>query len=94
MDDVAQLVLAPFKDIVEKGKTAIENAGDAQPMLKASQTLVKEGERALKRIEPVCQKHVDEYGSNFTDALKENGTSWSRFPSRPFCLLELTDGRR
>jgi hypothetical protein len=42
-------------------------------MLKAAQSLVKEGERALKRIEPLCRKHLDEYGSNFLDALKENG---------------------
>lgn len=72
-DDVADLVLTPFRDIVDKGKTAIVNAGDAQPMLKASQSLVKEGERALKRIEPLCKKNLDEYGPNFLAALKENG---------------------
>ncbi|KAM5348209.1 hypothetical protein ACJ41O_008033 [Fusarium nematophilum] len=72
MDDVADLVVTPFRDIVEKGRTAVANAGDGQPMLKAAQTLVKEGERALKRIEPLCRKHLDEYGSNFLDALKEN----------------------
>lgn len=84
MDDVSDLVLTPFREIVEKGRTAVENAGGAQPMLKASQALVKEGERALKKIEPVCQKHIDESGSNFIDALKENGrqdpyqVSWMR----------------
>ena len=78
MDDIADLILTPFRDIVEKGKTAVENAGDEQPMLKASQGLVKEGERALKRIEPVCQKHFDECGSNFIDALKENGKNETR----------------
>ncbi|KAH7150037.1 hypothetical protein B0J13DRAFT_281763 [Dactylonectria estremocensis] len=72
MDDVNDLVVTPFRDMVEKGRTAIENAGDDKPMLKASQALVKEGERALKRIEPLCRKHLDEYGSNFVDALKEN----------------------
>ncbi|KAF5659255.1 hypothetical protein FHETE_9499 [Fusarium heterosporum] len=72
MDDVADLVISPFRDIVDKGRKAIENAGDDKPMLKASQSLVKEGERALKKIEPLCRKHLDEYGSNFLDALKEN----------------------
>ncbi|POR31906.1 Uncharacterized protein TPAR_07881 [Tolypocladium paradoxum] len=72
MDVVTDLVIAPFRDIVEKGKTAADNAGDSQPMLKAAQALVKEGERALKRIEPLCEKRLDEYGSNFADALKEN----------------------
>ncbi|PNY28775.1 Uncharacterized protein TCAP_01320, partial [Tolypocladium capitatum] len=72
MDVVAELVIAPFLDIVEKGRTAVDNAGDSQHMLKAAQALVKEGERALKRIEPLCKKHLDEYGSGFVDALKEN----------------------
>jgi len=68
-----ELVLTPFKDVVEKGRVAANNAGDSQPMLKAALALVKEGERALKRIEPLCKKHLDEYGSGFVDALKENG---------------------
>ncbi|KAH7017360.1 hypothetical protein EDB80DRAFT_282552 [Ilyonectria destructans] len=72
MDDVNDLVVTPFRDMVEKGRAAVENAGDDKPMLKAAQALVKEGERALKRIEPLCRKHLDEYGSNFVDALKEN----------------------
>lgn len=73
MDDIADFVLTPFREIVEKGQTAVENAGDTQPMLKASQSLVKEGERALKKIEPLCKKHLEEYGSNFLEAIKENG---------------------
>lgn len=73
MDDVVDLVIAPFRDIVEKGREALENAGDDKAMLKASQSLIKEGERALKKIEPLCRKHLDEYGSNFLDALKESG---------------------
>ncbi|KAL6896522.1 hypothetical protein GGI43DRAFT_122760 [Trichoderma evansii] len=72
MDDIADLVLTPFKDIVEKGRTAVQNAGDTQPMLKASQALLKEGERALKRIEPLCKKHFDDYGPNFIAALRDN----------------------
>ncbi|KAL6923701.1 hypothetical protein FSST1_000975 [Fusarium sambucinum] len=73
MDDVVDLVIGPFRDIVDKGREAIENAGDDKTMLKASQSLTKEGDRALKKIEPLCRKHLDEYGSNFLDALKENG---------------------
>lgn len=73
MDDIADLVLTPFRDIVEKGRTAVQNAGDTQPMLKASQALLKEGERALKRIEPLCKKHFDDYGPNFVAALRDNG---------------------
>ncbi|GAP87259.1 putative SH3 domain-containing protein [Rosellinia necatrix] len=76
-EEVERLVLAPFREIVEKGKTAIENvegAGDEapEPMLKAAQNLVKEGEKALKRIEPVSTANYEEYGSNFINAIKEN----------------------
>ncbi|KAI1813391.1 hypothetical protein GGS20DRAFT_586560 [Poronia punctata] len=76
-EEVERLVLAPFRDIVEKGKAAIENvesAGDQAPeaMLKAAQNLVKEGERALKKIEPISTANYEEYGSNFVDAIKEN----------------------
>lgn len=73
MEDVSDLVVSPFRDIVEKGLAAVENAGDVQPMLKDAQDLVKEGRRAVKRIEPVCKKHLEAYGTNFLVALKENG---------------------
>ncbi|KFA75805.1 hypothetical protein S40288_07786 [Stachybotrys chartarum IBT 40288] len=72
MDEAAELVIAPFRDIVEKGKQAVENAGDNEAMLKAAQSLVREGERALKKIEPLCKKQAEEYRSNFVLALKEN----------------------
>jgi hypothetical protein len=77
-DEAERLVIAPFRDIIEKGNAAIANAQDADndksaPMLKAAQSLVKEGERALKRIEPLCTKNFDEYGLNFIDAVKEHG---------------------
>lgn len=73
---VEDVVLAPFRDIVSHGQAAISNAedvGDGE-MLRAAGVLVKEGERALKRLEPVCRKVYEEYGSNFTDALMDNGT--------------------
>ena len=42
-------------------------------MIKSAKALVREGERALKKLEPLCKKHFEEYSSNFIDALKENG---------------------
>ncbi|KAI0424258.1 hypothetical protein F5Y09DRAFT_324874 [Xylaria sp. FL1042] len=76
-DEVERLVLAQFREIVEKGKTAIENvesAGDQAPapMLKAAQNLVKEGEKALKKIEPISTANYEEYGISFVNAIKEN----------------------
>ncbi len=76
MDEaVRDLVVAPFADTVEKGRAAADSARatDDQPMLKAAQALVKEGERALKKIEPLCQKNLEAFAANFVDALRGNG---------------------
>lgn len=72
---ISDLVLAPFKDIVAQGNTAINNAVDSgdDDMLRAAQVLVREGERALKKIEPVCQQSYEEYGPNFVNALMDDG---------------------
>ncbi|KAI0972666.1 hypothetical protein F4678DRAFT_47704 [Xylaria arbuscula] len=76
-EEVERLVLAQFREIVEKGKAAIENVENANdqapaPMLKAAQNLVKEGEKALKKIEPVSTANYEEYGIEFVNAIKEN----------------------
>ncbi|KKA28925.1 hypothetical protein TD95_002485 [Thielaviopsis punctulata] len=73
MEQVADLVLTPFREIVDRGRTAAENAASEFPeMAKAATNLAREGERALKRIEPQCQHHLEEFGSSFLDALKDN----------------------
>lgn len=74
---VDDLVLAPFRDIVAHGEAAISNAEDSGDgeMLRAARILVREGERALKKIQPVCQKCYDAYGPSFVDALMDNGIS-------------------
>ncbi len=77
MDEaVRDLVLAPFIEIADKGRAAIENATAAgsHDMAEAAKKLAREGDRALKRMEPLCKKHLDEFSSSFVDALKENGT--------------------
>lgn len=85
MSEIDRLVLAPFREIVEKANTALENAKDADeevaaPMQKAAHNLAKEGERALKRIEPLCENNYNEYGANFIDAIKEHGKHKPRLP--------------
>ncbi|KAF4836946.1 hypothetical protein CGCSCA4_v012167 [Colletotrichum siamense] len=72
MDIVADLVTGPYREIIEKGNTAIENAGDNQEMLSASQRVVKGAERCLKIIEPLCARHLKESEVAFTNALKDN----------------------
>lgn len=74
-DAVGVLLLAPFREIVSRGNTAIGNgeAGGHDDLVKAGRSLVKEGERSLKRMEPLCLKKYEEYGSSFVNALKDDG---------------------
>lgn len=81
------LVLAPFRDTVEKAKTALENAeaagddGDAaRAMQRAAKGLLSKSERALKKIEPLCDRFLQEYGTNFVDAVKESSKAFSFSP--------------
>ncbi|KJZ79231.1 hypothetical protein HIM_01382 [Hirsutella minnesotensis 3608] len=72
MDHVINLVITPFRLIVEKGNVAARNSELSQPMLRAAGDLAKEGERALKCLAPICWKYFDEYGLHFVDALREH----------------------
>lgn len=69
------LVGDPFRRIVSLGTAAVENAGLAgdESMLQAAQGLVKEGERALKKLEELCQRYSGQFGASFTDAVNNNG---------------------
>lgn len=76
------LVLGPFWEIVVKAKTALANAEsaaadgtDIQIMRRAAQSLLTKSERALSKIEPICERLLGEYGVGFVDAVKESGRS-------------------
>lgn len=90
MDTVEELAVKPFREVVEKGKMAMQNAGESQDMMKEAQRLVKVGERGLTRIESSCKKLYDEYGINFIRSLKENGMNipYSSCPDLDFQVAE------
>lgn len=79
--DAEILILGPFREVVERGKEAVANAQavddadseTAKCMLKAAQAVAKEGERALKRLQPLWAGQFDKYGDTFTNALSQNG---------------------
>lgn len=80
--DAEVLIFGPFREVIETGKEAVANAdgasGDdvelATIMLKAAQGVVKEGERALKRLKPLWDEQVDKYGEAFKNGLTQDGT--------------------
>lgn len=79
--DVEVLILEPFREVVERGKEAAANAEAAQDddpelskeMAKAAQAVMKGGERALKRLQPLWDSQVEKYGDDFKETMRENG---------------------
>lgn len=79
--DAEVLILGPFKEVVERGREAVTNAEDAGEedvelstlMLKAAHGVVKEGERAMKRLQPLWDSQVEKYGDAFRNGLSQNG---------------------
>ncbi|KAH9904086.1 hypothetical protein F4778DRAFT_780768 [Xylariomycetidae sp. FL2044] len=78
---VEDLVFQPFKEVIERGKEATANAEAnisddyAKPvsdMMRSARALVKEGERAFRRLMPLWMALVEKYGDDFTEALRPN----------------------
>ncbi|CAK7207101.1 hypothetical protein SEUCBS139899_009909 [Sporothrix eucalyptigena] len=77
--DAEELIVRPFREVVERGNEAVANAeaetdGDVDAetladMIKAGRAVVREGERALKRLQPVWDGQVEKYGDAFKDAM-------------------------
>ena len=83
--DAEALFIRPFRDVVAVGATALTNASTHVPqhgpgsadhvdrMSKAAQTLVREGERALSKVQLVWNNQVDQYGDNFKEIMVQQG---------------------
>lgn len=87
MDVVTELVIAPFKEIVEKASIAYQNGDDNQEMLAESQKLVKGAERVLKTIVPLCTRLHENHGYHFIDELKQHGKRYSSLEDMFGCLF-------
>ncbi|KAJ0115862.1 hypothetical protein J7T55_004031 [Diaporthe amygdali] len=78
--DAEELILNPFQEVVDRGKEAVSNAESAagedaelsRLMAKAGVAVVREGERALKRLQPLWDGQVEKYGDAFKDSLSQN----------------------
>jgi hypothetical protein len=79
--DAEELILRPFTEVVEAGNNAVANAEDAadddpelaERMAKAARAIVREGERALKRLKPIWYRQVDLHGETFKEAILQHG---------------------
>ncbi|KAI3532380.1 hypothetical protein CSPX01_13478 [Colletotrichum filicis] len=78
--DVEELILAPFREVVERGEESAKNAHDAQDedpetsreMAKSASTIAKEGQRALKRLRPLWNSQFEKHGDVFKETIAEN----------------------
>lgn len=80
--DAEELIIRPFREVVERGAEAVANAeaDDADPevaegLAKAARAVVREGERALKKLQPIWDGQVEKYGDAFKDAMIQQGKS-------------------
>jgi hypothetical protein len=81
--DIEELILAPFREVVDRGKDAVANADAAaedddendtvKRLAKAGKAVVREGERALKRLQPLWDDQVAKHGDTFRAAMARNG---------------------
>ena len=79
--DAEDLIIQPFQELVERANDAIKNAEEgsgadperSKQMLKAAQNVVKEGDRALQKIQPLWLGQVEKHGDAFREAISENG---------------------
>ncbi len=78
--DIEELILAPFREVVDRGKEAVANADSdddendtVKRLSKAGKAVVREGERALKRLQPLWDDQVAKHGDTFRAAMARNG---------------------
>ncbi|KAK4663496.1 hypothetical protein QC763_0099140 [Podospora pseudopauciseta] len=91
--DAEELLIRPFRDVVAVGTVAVTNAAslgphradDADRMSRAAQALVREGERALKKLQPVWDDQVQKLG----DIFKRMITQQASIEKRRLILEEL-----
>ncbi|KAH8680713.1 hypothetical protein BX600DRAFT_428696 [Xylariales sp. PMI_506] len=78
--DFEDLLIHPFRELIERGKEAIANAETgwdydyerSELMLRTARSLMREGERALYRVQPVLNASLNKYGDAFKLAIMES----------------------
>lgn len=100
MLEVEDSITQPFQDLIERGKEAVTNAEAArlinsdlsEVMLKAARAAIREGERALQRVQPLVLGHLERYGDAFRDAIRDHGESGSSPRAGPCYTWTITSG--
>ncbi|KAK4233534.1 hypothetical protein C8A03DRAFT_19410 [Achaetomium macrosporum] len=77
--DAEDLLIQPFRDVVAAGAAAVANAGrgpadHVDRMSRAAQALVREGERALTKVQLVWNDHVARHGDTFRETMVQQAS--------------------
>ncbi|KAK4033801.1 hypothetical protein C8A01DRAFT_19312 [Parachaetomium inaequale] len=84
--DAEDLLIRPLRDVVAAGYTALTNAATqaphqtpgpadhVDPMARAAQALVREGERALHKVQLVWRDQVSKYGDSFRETMVQQAS--------------------
>ncbi len=76
--DAEDLLIRPFRDVVAVGNTALANASasassHADLMSRAAHALVREGERALNKVQLIWQDRITKHGNGFSEMMVQQG---------------------
>jgi hypothetical protein len=90
--DAEDLLIRPFRDVVAVGSAAVTNASthathdNADRMSRAAQAIVREGERALNKVQVVWNDQSSKYGDSFRDMMVQQGVSMLSTKHSPSAL--------
>jgi hypothetical protein len=93
--DAEELLIRPFRDVVALGAVAVTNAEThashehAGRMSKAAQAVVREGERALTKVQLVWNDQVARYGNSFRETIVEQGKKGPSLQSMAYFVLPI-----
>lgn len=83
--DAEDLLIRPFRDVVAAGTAALNNVSTHAPpqgtasanhvdlMSRAAQALVREGERALSKVQVLWDDRTQKHGNAFGDVMVQQG---------------------
>lgn len=72
-DDVSDLCLAPFRNVMSEATTAMERTDGDEAAQRAAEVLREAGKYALRQLEEPCCRRCGSHGSRFLEALQDNG---------------------
>lgn len=78
MDDINDLCLAPFRNVMSEATTAMERTEGDEAAQTATEALREAGKYALGQLEEPCSRRCGSHGPRFLTAVRGNGNNAKR----------------